>query len=113
MERGAAFGPEPGVRLRGSLCGAMQAVLVPALRIYSASRISTRRCAGFGSRFHAPPDERKTLSRVDRSKGKFRSFLLASLQNYLSNEAERARCLKRGGKAEMAYLDIEGAEDRY
>jgi RNA polymerase sigma factor (sigma-70 family) len=57
--------------------------------------------------------ERKTLSRVDRSKGKFRSFLLASLQNYLSNEAERARCLKRGGKAEMVYLDIEGAEDRY
>jgi DNA-directed RNA polymerase specialized sigma24 family protein len=57
--------------------------------------------------------ERKTLSRVDRSKGKFRSFLLASLQNYLSNEAERVRCLKRGGKAEMVYLDIEGAEDRY
>jgi len=57
--------------------------------------------------------EHKTLSRVDRSKGKFRSFLLASLQNYLSNEAERARCLKRGGKAEFVYLDIEGAEDRY
>jgi DNA-directed RNA polymerase specialized sigma24 family protein len=57
--------------------------------------------------------ERKTLSRVDRAKGKFRSFLLASLQNYLSNEAVRARCLKRGGKAEIVYLDIEGAENRY
>jgi RNA polymerase sigma factor (sigma-70 family) len=57
--------------------------------------------------------ERKTLSRVDQSKGKFRSFLLASLQNYISNEAERARCLKRGGKAEIIYLDLEGAEDRY
>ena len=39
--------------------------------------------------------------------------MLASLQNYLSNEAERARCLKRGGKAEIVYLDLEGAEDRY
>ncbi len=57
--------------------------------------------------------ERKTLRRVDRSKGKFRSFLLASLQNYLSNETERARCLKRGGKAEIVYLDIERAEERY
>jgi Sigma-70 region 2 len=57
--------------------------------------------------------EYKALSRVDRSKGKFRSFLLASLQNYLSNEADRARCLKRGGKAEFVYLDIDGAEDRY
>jgi RNA polymerase sigma factor (sigma-70 family) len=57
--------------------------------------------------------ERKTLKRVDRSKGKFRSFLLASLQNYLSNEAERARCLKRGGGAKFVYLDIERAEERY
>ena len=55
----------------------------------------------------------KSLSRVDRSKGKFRSFLLASLQKYLSDEADRARCLKRGGGAEFVYLDVEGAEDRY
>jgi DNA-directed RNA polymerase specialized sigma24 family protein len=57
--------------------------------------------------------EHKTLSRVDRSKGKFRSFLLASLQKYLTDELDKARCLKRGGKAEFVYLDLEGAEDRY
>jgi RNA polymerase sigma factor (sigma-70 family) len=57
--------------------------------------------------------EHKTLRRVDRSKGKFRSFLLASLQKYLSDEADRARCLKRGGKAEFVHLDLEGAEHRY
>jgi RNA polymerase sigma factor (sigma-70 family) len=57
--------------------------------------------------------EHKTLSRVDRSKGKFRSFLLASLQKFLSDDADRARCLKRGGKAEFVHLDLEGAEDRY
>jgi DNA-directed RNA polymerase specialized sigma24 family protein len=57
--------------------------------------------------------ERKTLKRVDRSKGKFRSFLLASLQNYMANEAKRARCLKRGGGAEIIHLDIERAEERY
>ena len=57
--------------------------------------------------------EHKTLSRVDRSKGKFRSFLLASLQNYLSDEADRARCLKRGGKAEFVRLDLGSPEDRY
>jgi RNA polymerase sigma factor (sigma-70 family) len=57
--------------------------------------------------------EYKTLSRVDRAKGKFRSFLLASLQNFLLNEMDRARCLKRGGKAEFVYIDLEEAEDRY
>jgi RNA polymerase sigma factor (sigma-70 family) len=57
--------------------------------------------------------EYKTLRRVDRSKGKFRSFLLASLQKYLSDEADRASCLKRGGKAEFVLLDLESAENRY
>ncbi len=57
--------------------------------------------------------DHKALSRVSPVKGKFRSFLLASLQNYLSDEADRARCLKRGGKLEFVPLDMEFAEDRY
>jgi hypothetical protein len=46
-------------------------------------------------------------------KGKFRSFLLGSLQNYLSTEAERARCLKRGGGLQFIPLDLQNGEDRY
>jgi RNA polymerase sigma factor (sigma-70 family) len=57
--------------------------------------------------------EHKTLARADQLKGKFRSFLLGSLQNYLSTEADRARCLKRGGGVEFVALDIQDAEDRY
>jgi RNA polymerase sigma factor (sigma-70 family) len=57
--------------------------------------------------------EHKTLERADPLKGKFRSFLLGSLQNYLSSEAERARCLKRGGGVEFVPLDLQNAENRY
>jgi RNA polymerase sigma-70 factor (ECF subfamily) len=57
--------------------------------------------------------EHKTLARADQLKGKFRSFLLGSLQNYLSTEADRARCLKRGGGVEFVALDQQDAEDRY
>lgn len=57
--------------------------------------------------------EHKTLARADPLKGKFRSFLLGSLQNYLSTQADRARCLKRGGNVEFVPLEIQGAEDRY
>ena len=57
--------------------------------------------------------EHKTLGRADPLKGKFRSFLLGSLQNYLSTEAERARCLKRGGGVEFIPLDLQNAENRY
>jgi RNA polymerase sigma factor (sigma-70 family) len=57
--------------------------------------------------------EHRALTTVDRLKGKFRSFLLASFQNYLSVEAHRARCLKRGGNREFVSLDLEDAENRY
>ena len=57
--------------------------------------------------------DHKALSQVSPLKGKFRSFLLASLQNYLSDEADRARCLKRGGNIEFVPLNVEFAEERY
>ena len=57
--------------------------------------------------------ERKTLARADPLKGRFRSFLLGSLQNYLSTEADRTRCLKRGGEVEFVPLEMQAAEDRY
>lgn len=57
--------------------------------------------------------ERKGLSRVDPVKGKFRSFLLASLNNFLNNERDKVQRIKRGGGAQFIYLDAEPAEERY
>ena len=57
--------------------------------------------------------ESRALTGVDRLKGKFRSFLLASFQNHLSDAVDRARRLKRGGDKEFVQLDAEGAEERY
>ena len=52
--------------------------------------------------------QRDALARVTRSKGKFRSFLLACLDHFLSNEYDRRKALKRAGKP--LSLDFEGAE---
>jgi RNA polymerase sigma-70 factor (ECF subfamily) len=41
--------------------------------------------------------ERKIYARSDREKGKFRSFLLASFKNFLSDSRDREQTLKRGG----------------
>jgi RNA polymerase sigma-70 factor (ECF subfamily) len=57
--------------------------------------------------------EQRALAGVDRLKGKFRSFLLASFQNHLSDAADRDRRLKRGGDKEFVGLDAEEAEERY
>lgn len=57
--------------------------------------------------------EKDVLSQTDRSKGRFRSFLLASLQNYLSNEQDKTRAQKRGGPGGILSLDNLSAETRY
>jgi RNA polymerase sigma-70 factor (ECF subfamily) len=48
-----------------------------------------------------------TLSRADQAKGKLRTFLLGSLQNFLANEYDRAQALKRGGGKQILSLDDE------
>jgi hypothetical protein len=55
----------------------------------------------------------KALRQVSPLKGKFRSFLGASLRDYLSGEADHARRLKRGGNVKFVPLDAETAEYRY
>jgi RNA polymerase sigma factor (sigma-70 family) len=51
--------------------------------------------------------EHKIYARVDRQKGKFRSFLLASLKNFLADVSDRERTLKRGGGQNFLPLDEE------
>jgi RNA polymerase sigma factor (sigma-70 family) len=57
--------------------------------------------------------DHKALRQVRPAKGKFRSFLAASLQNYLSDQADRSRRLKRGGNIEFIPFDPQLAESRY
>ncbi len=53
------------------------------------------------------------LRLADPKRGKFRSFLLASLKHFLSNERARARAKKRGGGRKVLSLDFENAESQY
>ena len=57
--------------------------------------------------------EKKFLRQVAPSKGRFRSFLLASLKHFLANEADRARAAKRGGRATIIPLQYDQAESTY
>jgi RNA polymerase sigma factor (sigma-70 family) len=57
--------------------------------------------------------DRHRLGRVDRSKGKFRSFLLASLRNFLADQRDKAQAIKRGGQVSIITLDLQNAEEEY
>jgi RNA polymerase sigma-70 factor (ECF subfamily) len=63
----------------------------------------------FFSRFLA----KSYLNQVDAAKGKFRSFLLASMKHFLANEWDRAKASKRGGGRKLVSLDDTSAEERY
>ena len=63
--------------------------------------------------FFATLIEKDLLDSVRPERGKFRSFLLASLKHYIAHEKRRERASKRGGGWEILPLDAEGAERRY
>jgi RNA polymerase sigma factor (sigma-70 family) len=51
------------------------------------------------------------LRQADQHRGRFRSFLLKSLQNFLSHAEERSRAVKRGGRLEFVSWDEWLAEE--
>jgi RNA polymerase sigma factor (sigma-70 family) len=63
--------------------------------------------------FFAQVLEKHGLGRVDPEQGRFRTFLLASLKNFLANEWDRSHARKRGGGQTIVSLDQEAGESRY
>ncbi|MEK7677277.1 MAG: sigma-70 family RNA polymerase sigma factor [Verrucomicrobiota bacterium] len=57
--------------------------------------------------------EKNFLHHVNRSKGRFRSFLLAALKHFLANEWDKANAQKRGGQAQFLSLERDLAENWY
>lgn len=57
--------------------------------------------------------QRHGLQQASPQRGKFRSFLLSSLNHFLADERDRAEAQKRGGGREIVSYDVEDAETRY
>ena len=57
--------------------------------------------------------EKNTLASVSPEKGRFRSFLLASIKHFLANEWDRSQAQKRGGGKIIVSLDGASGESRH
>jgi RNA polymerase sigma-70 factor (ECF subfamily) len=57
--------------------------------------------------------EKANLGGLDPARGRFRSFLLASIRNWIADEHERASAQKRGGGVAAIAIDFEAADERY
>ncbi len=57
--------------------------------------------------------DRRSLVGIRREGGRFRSFLLAAVENFLANDYHRRHAKKRGGGQEVFSLDLNDPEGRY
>jgi DNA-directed RNA polymerase specialized sigma24 family protein len=57
--------------------------------------------------------EKNYLRDADRERGRFRSFLLASVKHFLANEWDKEHALKRGGDQVAVPIDLVDAEASY
>jgi RNA polymerase sigma factor (sigma-70 family) len=63
--------------------------------------------------FFAALLQKNYLDRANHERGRFRTFLLSSLENFLANEWDRSTALKRGGGQRTVSWDEQDAEGRY
>jgi RNA polymerase sigma-70 factor (ECF subfamily) len=57
--------------------------------------------------------EHSWVANAEREKGRFRTFLLSTMNHFLANEWDKARAQKRGGGAELLPLEFSRAENIY
>jgi RNA polymerase sigma factor (sigma-70 family) len=57
--------------------------------------------------------EKEQVARADPERGRFRTFLLTSFRNFLTNEWKRTQTARRGGGWKAIPFDAQSAEDRY
>jgi RNA polymerase sigma-70 factor (ECF subfamily) len=57
--------------------------------------------------------EKRRVTQAVRDRGRFRSFLMSSVENFLYNAHDRSQTQKRGGGKSLISLDTQDAEARY
>jgi RNA polymerase sigma-70 factor (ECF subfamily) len=94
--------PEPAMRALTELC---QTYWPPLYAYIRRQGCDPHESEDLTQEFFSRLLEKNYLADADPAKGKFRSFLLASLKHFLSNERDRARAQKRGGGQTVIALD--------
>src|SRR5215467_10070474 len=63
--------------------------------------------------FFARLIEKQYLAGLDQSKGRFRSFVLASVSHFICNRLDAQHALKRGGGSDIMSMDTENVNGEY
>ena len=90
----------------------MPPLLVAALRFRQAASYAPEEAQDLTQGFFAMLLERRDLDAVRREKGRLRSYLLASLKNFLAKAHRREMAVKRGEGRPLVALDELLARER-
>ena len=105
--------PEKARRALAELC---QTYWTPLYTFVRRRGYSVHDAQDLTQSFFAHLIEQEIYARTERTKGRFRAFLLVALKNFLADAYSHAHRLKRGGGAEFLPLDearVEAAESLF
>ncbi len=108
-----AAGQEDSPAARQALESLCQRYWPPLYAYLRRQGYDRSRAEDFVQGFFAHLLEKRGLQSVKPQKYKFRSFLLASLKNFVADEHRRAQAGRRGGGNCVLPLEFEQAETRY
>ena len=86
---------------------------MPVYAFIRRKRYSPEESEDLSQAFFARVLEHRTLLEARRERGRFRSFLLASVTHFLANEWDRSKTRKRGGDYTTLSFDFKSGEETY
>lgn len=98
---------------REALAALCEAYWYPLYAFVRKKGVQAEDAADVTQGFFARLLEKGDLARVAPERGRFRAFLLASIQHYLANHRDRERAQKRGGDCTQLSIDFADADARF
>lgn len=108
-----AAGEEGSEQAASALSRLCQTYWFPVYAFIRKKGHSPEQAQDFTQEFFAGFLEKNYVARARRDRGRFRVFLMSSVQNFLHNQHDRAQAQKRGGGHTHLSLDYQDAEERY
>lgn len=107
-----AAGGADGDRAREALATLFEGYWFPVYAFIRGQGFSDADAEDLAQDYFATMLEKGGLERLRPEAGRFRSFLLVSIRNFLNNVRDHRRALKRGGGKRVVSLDAPEAEAR-
>lgn len=108
-----AAGEDGSAQASAALSRLCQTYWFPVYAFIRKRGHSPEQAQDFTQDFFAGFLEKNYVAKAARDRGRFRVFLMSSIENFLHNQRDRAQAQKRGGGQTLLSLDYADAEERY